>query len=147
VDIWLYETRQGSSIAMTTAAYIGALWTKHLAKWAGLITLNLFIIGNILAFRISRVVEWARGFFADPYSIRSSRISDPLPITDNVGQPVELICVERNVRNWAGAYIGIHRIPFARIGRLLSIPHDDKGVKLMSDECYRHPINLKPFTE
>jgi hypothetical protein len=83
----------------------------------------------------------------DPYSIRSARISDPHPIRDNNGRPVHLVCVELNAKNRLGAYTGLERVPFAIADGVLSVPHDRKGVRLMSGDCYRYPVNLRPFPE
>jgi hypothetical protein len=58
------------------------------------------------------IVAWSAGFFADPASIRSARISDPIPFRTRSGSKTWLVCIEYNVREPGGGYVGLQRLAF-----------------------------------
>lgn len=86
------------------------------------------------------VVEWAKRFFADPYSLRSTEISDRTVVD---GVPV--LCVGFNAKNLAGGYGGIYRKPFEITPDGL-IP-GERSRRVNSDTCYGAGIVMRPFPE
>ncbi|PZP71787.1 hypothetical protein [Methylorubrum populi] len=54
------------------------------------------------------ILDWARSFMVDPYSLRSTGISDPQVISTGA----RVVCVEYNAKNQVGGYTGIDRKAF-----------------------------------
>lgn len=54
------------------------------------------------------ILDWARSFMVDPYSLRSTGISDPQVVKSGA----RVVCVEYNAKNQVGGYTGIDRMGF-----------------------------------
>lgn len=86
------------------------------------------------------VLAWAKQFFADPYSLRSTEISDR---TEVDGVPV--LCVAFNAKNAYGAYAGTYRKPFEITSTGL-VP-GERSYRVDTGTCWRPSIVMKPFPE
>ncbi|GJE78068.1 hypothetical protein [Methylorubrum suomiense] len=86
------------------------------------------------------VVAWAKGFFADPYSLRSTEISDRTVVNG-----VSVLCVAFNARNLAGGYAGIYRKPF-EITPAGLVP-GERSYRVNTETCYAPQITMRPFPE
>ena len=88
------------------------------------------------------ILDWARSFFADPYSLRSTGISDPLVSPDGSG----MVCIEYNARNALGGYTGLDRMGFVWTpGGLRPATRGLGGVTNLT--CYQPGIRMRPFPE
>ena len=81
-----------------------------------------------------------QGFFSDPYSLRSTEISDRTVVGG-----VSVICVGFNGKNAYGAYTGIHRTPFEVRGAQLV--HASRSYAVNTDTCRAPEIRMRPFPE
>jgi hypothetical protein len=59
-----------------------------------------------------KIVGWAAHFLADPASTRFAGISDPIPFRTRSGTKTWLVCIEYDVREPGGGYIGLQRLAF-----------------------------------
>lgn len=96
----------------------------------------------VMASDKAAIVDWARSFFADPYSLRSTGISDPFLSPDGSA----MVCIEYNARNALGGYTGIDRQGFVwtRAG-LRPATHGLGGVTNLT--CFRSVQVFHPFPE
>lgn len=56
-----------------------------------------------------KVLDWARSTLADPYSLRSTGISEPFGTPDGT---TGMFCIRFNARNVLGGYTGIETMGF-----------------------------------
>lgn len=91
------------------------------------------------------IVQWAVRTLPDPYEIRSTAISDVVPVTGRDGTPIQVICVQMNVRNGFGGYTGTDHTAFTVTPEGLRAP----GIRSQVDTstCYQRPIAYRPFPE
>lgn len=88
------------------------------------------------------ILDWARAFFADPYSLRSTGISAPLVSPDGSG----MVCIEYNARNALGGYTGIDRQAFVWTpAGLRPALRGLGGVTNLT--CFQPGITMRPFPE
>ncbi len=88
------------------------------------------------------ILDWARSFLADPYSLRSTGISDPLVSPDGSG----MVCIEYNARNALGGYTGLDRMGFVWTpAGLRPAVRGLGGVTNLT--CFGPGIRMRPFPE
>lgn len=87
------------------------------------------------------VIQWAQNTLADPYSMRSTGISD---VTVVKGIPV--VCVEFNAKNNYGGYEGIYRQAFV-VRPTGLVPGSVRGSGTDTDTCYDPAVVMRPFPE
>jgi hypothetical protein len=88
------------------------------------------------------VLEWARQTLADPYSLRSTGISDPFLSPD--GRP--MVCIEYNARNALGGYTGIDRMGF--VWTATGLRPAVRGLGGVTNlTCWRSVQVFRPFPE
>lgn len=92
------------------------------------------------------VLTWARAFFADPYSLRSTAISDQVLIPNYFGKELPAVCVEFNAKNLDGAYTGVQRRAFLLQGARLHVG-ETTGGSFTNSSCYAPQVTMKPFPE
>lgn len=88
----------------------------------------------------AQVLNWARNFFADPYALRSTQISDR-----TVVKGVPVLCVMFNAKNAYGAYTGIDDMPFEITPNGLKIV--ETNYKFDTATCRQPQITWHPFPE
>jgi len=59
-----------------------------------------------------RIVEWSADFLADPASTRFAALSHPIPFRTRSGAKTWLVCIEYDVREPGGPYVGLQRLAF-----------------------------------
>jgi len=59
-----------------------------------------------------KIAVWSANFLADPASTRFARISDPIPFRTRSGTKTWLVCIEYDVREPGGGYVGLQRLAF-----------------------------------
>lgn len=83
----------------------------------------------------TRIATWARGFYAEPHSLRSTRISDPKLIRDRTGRLLWLVCLEADARERRGAYMGPQRQAFGFAPSYFSAPLERNRANLVREDC------------
>ncbi|BAQ50311.1 hypothetical protein [Methylobacterium aquaticum] len=86
----------------------------------------------------AQVLAWAKNFFSDPYSLRSTEISDRAVV-----KGVEVVCVAFNAKNAYGGYVGVYRKPFEVRGETLVTPSS----RVDAGTCHQPGIVMRPFPE
>jgi hypothetical protein len=90
-----------------------------------------------------KVLEWARQTLVDPYSLRSTGISEPFTTPDGT---TGMFCVEYNARNALGGYTGIDRMGFVWTDRgLRPGTYGLGGVTNLT--CFQPGVIMRPFPE
>lgn len=88
----------------------------------------------------AQVLAWAKSFFADPYSLRSTEISDRTTVD---GVPV--LCVSFNARSVAGGYTGIYRKPFEITST--GLVAGERSRRVTTGTCWNPQVTMRPFPE
>lgn len=92
------------------------------------------------------IVVWARGFYADPHSLRGVMISDPVPARDGNGRLLWLVCIEADARGRDGAYLGSERQAFGFAPNYVSAPLERRGASLTRDDCGTRALTWRPWS-
>lgn len=94
----------------------------------------------------AKITVWARGFFDDPHSLRSARISDPLPMRDGTGTQLWLVCLEADAKAADGRYLGPQRFAFGftKLG-VFSAPLQRTGSRVSTRDCDSFPLAWAPW--
>lgn len=87
-----------------------------------------------------QILAWAKSYFADPYALRSTEISDRAVVNG-----VSVLCVGFNGKNGYGAYVGIYRKPFEITPVGLKIV--ETNYKFDTSTCWHPSIKMSPFPE
>ena len=90
----------------------------------------------------ARVARWARGFYADPRSLRNASISDPELVRDSSGRLVWLVCVEAD----AAGTLGPERQAIGFAPSFVSTPLARSGSTLSRADCGLHALKWRPWT-
>lgn len=94
----------------------------------------------------AQIVAWARGFFADPYGLRSTTISEVQPLQGYRGAVIENgICVEANARNVVGGYVGIQ--PFVFVVTPAGVQYGAPRFPVTTSTCRVEGVTYAPFPE
>ncbi len=89
----------------------------------------------------SQDADKARGFYAEPESLRGLQISDPVLMRDRTGRLLWLVCIEADARQRGGDYMGVQRQAFGFAPTVsMSAPLDRKSTTLVREDCDEHPL-------
>lgn len=93
------------------------------------------------------IAAWARDFFAEPESLRSLAISEPVPARDGTGTLLWLVCLDADARAVDGRYLGPKRFAFGftKAGAF-SAPLQRTGARVAAEDCDRLPLAWQPFS-
>src|SRR5436305_8416407 len=92
------------------------------------------------------ILAWAKGYFAEPSSLRDASISDPVPIRTFVNHDMWLVCVAVDARQKGGGYMGQQVVALA-FGPVTSAPLDRSYTNVSNADCQRVPLSWRPFPE
>ena len=93
------------------------------------------------------IIEHFRNFLADPYSLRSTGISDVIPLKGIYDREIPAgICVRFNGKNAYGAYVGIDRLVYVKTERGLMYGPDAR-VGVSTSTCNVEGVSYRPFPE
>jgi hypothetical protein len=106
----------------------------------------------------SRISTWARGFFADPHSLRNVRISEPVPLRDSTGRLLWLVCLQADASTAGGAPLGDRLFAFGFVkgppdidGKpqegLFSAPLRRGDVRIGAEDCTGLPLSWSPWPD
>jgi hypothetical protein len=93
-----------------------------------------------------RITTWARGFYADPQSLRETRISDPKLIRDGTGRLLWLVCIEADARG-DGRHMGPQRQAFGFAPNYFSAPLERNRATLVRQDCDDPTLAWRPWPE
>lgn len=92
------------------------------------------------------ILDHFRSFLADPYDLRSTGISDVVPLKGYGGRDIPAgICVQFNGKNQYGAYAGINRLVYVRTASGLA--YGDAKFGVSTSTCEVEGVTYKPFPE
>jgi hypothetical protein len=88
-----------------------------------------------------KIVGWAKDFFYDPRSLRGVQVSEPVPVRDNTGRLMWLVCMEADAKQANGAYMGPQRFAFGftRAG-YASYPLQRVEARIAKRDCDQLPL-------
>jgi hypothetical protein len=95
----------------------------------------------------TRITAWARGFYAEPHTLRSTEISDPVLIRDQTGRLLWLVCISADSRASGGGYRGPQRQAFGFAPNFFSAPLERNKTTLIREDCDEHPLVWRAWPE
>ena len=94
-----------------------------------------------------RITDWARGFYAEPHSLRATEISDPVLIRDRTGHLLWLVCIAADSRQKGGDYRGPQRQAFGFAPNFFSAPLERNKTTLVRQDCDEQPLVWRPWPQ
>lgn len=93
-----------------------------------------------------QILSIVQNFLADPYSLRSTGISDVQPLQGDSGRVIQQgICVQFNGKNAYGSYVGIDRMVFVVTPG--GIVRGDWRQGVSTATCLTEGVSYRPFPE
>jgi len=95
----------------------------------------------------AKMAGWAKNYFAEPTSLRATRITEPVPIKVSPGIEAWLVCAEVDARMKDADYMGPRMFAFGFYGPTMSAPLERTVLRLQEEDCRRFPLVWKKWPE
>jgi hypothetical protein len=93
----------------------------------------------------ARIADWAKSFYAEPRTLRGTRITDPKLIRDRTGRLIWLVCIEADARARDGGYMGPQRQAFGFAPNYFSAPLERNRATIVRQDCDDPTLLWQPW--